>query len=324
MNTTWNILNGAVVGVALCAACCSAADDWGTDLAQGLDEAAKGDRPVLVEFTGSDWCSACKIMEANVLPNKDFKAFVAKNRMVTVQLDYPNGADKVTPEQRRVRQEIADRYGIRAYPTLLVLDSKGQPYGRIEGVIGSPEQHIQRLQSILDTRKTIKRELNAARKIEEGPARAKALQAVLERVPEELRSQFRPLVDEIMQNDTDDVFGYRKALSDKAAQDKQLEEVKAALLKVVGGRPFMSVVDEARATVHTFLDREDLLPFVRLSLYAYLSQSYVLQGNLTEALKNMDAAIAAAPDTSEAKEMQSKSRPMLLDMMRAQEEKAAK
>lgn len=319
MNTIWNSFAGAAVGVVCCAACCAAAENWGTDLAGGLAEAAKGDRPVLVEFTGSDWCSACKILEANVLPSKEFTAFTAKNKMVLVELDYPHAADKVTPEQRQVRQDIAARYGIKAYPTLLVLDSKGQPYGRIEGVIGSPQQHIQRLQSILDTRKAYKKDLSAARKLPEGLPRAKALQALLTSLPAEVRPHHSALVEEIMQNDKDDTFGYRRALDSKAAQDKQLDEVKAALLAAVGERPFMEAIDDARATALKLLEREDLLPFVRLSVYAYVSQSYVLQGQLQEALKYMDAAIAADPQSPEAQEMQAKGRPMLQEMLRQQE-----
>lgn len=320
MKTVMNHFLSVALGASLGVTCCAAAENWGTDFEQGLAAAEKLDRSVLVEFTGSDWCSACAVLESKVLPTKVFTDFVAKNKLVPVVLDYPNAADKVSPEQRAKRNELSARYGITGFPTLLVVDSKGQPFGRIVGVIGSPEQHVERLQAILDVRKAYKKQVNAARKLT-GVEKAKALEAALNVLPADCRPLHSALVDEIIGSDTDDVLGYRKARDTKSLQDKQLEEVKAALVQAVGDRKFIHAIDDARAAAAKLLEREDLLPFVRLSLNVYISQSYVMTNQLQEALKYMDAAIAADPESAEAKEMQNRGRKMLQDMISAQEQR---
>lgn len=311
-----NAFVGVALGSALCAVYSQAAEGWGTDFEAGLAAAEKGDRLVLVEFTGSDWCSACKILESKILPTKEFTGFTSKNRLVLVELDYPRDTKNVTPEQRAARQKVAERYNIRAYPTLLLVDSKGQPYGRIEGVLPTPEQNIKRLQSIVDMRKQFKKRLSEARKAETPAARALALQAALLSLPDGLRPHHTALVEEIIQNDPEDTLGYRKALNTKNLREKQLDEVKETLLSAVGDRKFTDAVEDARAAALKLLEREDFLPFVRLSLNAYVSQTFVAQGEFSEALKYMDAAIAADPESAEAKEMQTKGRPMLQEMIR--------
>lgn len=304
----------------VCVVCsCAAADQWGTDLDEALAAAKKQEKPVLVEFTGSDWCSACAVLKSKVLSTKEFQDFVTKSRFVPVELDYPNAADKVTPEQRATRQKIAERYAVNAYPTLLVLDAQGQPYGRVVGVVGSPAQHVERLKAVLDVRRAYRKQVNAARKLS-GLEKAKALVAALDLLPEDCRPLHTALVDEVLECDTDDVLGYRKSREAQSLLDKQLGEIKAAISETIGERNFAEVIGEARGTALKLLEREDWLPFVRLSLHGFVSQTYMMEGNLQESLKHMDAAIAADPESPEAKEMSSKGRGMLLEMIKRAEE----
>lgn len=58
----------AVASLSLAAAMvCAAVPVWETDLGQALKKASQSGRPVLVDFTGSDWCPAC-IHICTILP----------------------------------------------------------------------------------------------------------------------------------------------------------------------------------------------------------------------------------------------------------------
>jgi thiol:disulfide interchange protein len=86
--------------------------DWDAALAY----AKQNKLPVFVDFTGSDWCGWCKLMQANVFTKAAWTDW-AKNRLVLVTIDFPNDKS-IVPEKYRARnQELSDRFGIEGYPT---------------------------------------------------------------------------------------------------------------------------------------------------------------------------------------------------------------
>jgi thioredoxin-related protein len=111
------------------------------DLERGLAAAAEERRPVLVEFTGSDWCPPCKAMYAEVISTEEFATYAQRN-LVFVYLDFPRQSE-LDPEQRRRNDEAAQRFAIRGFPTFLLLDQDGQELSRHVGYMpGGPEAFI--------------------------------------------------------------------------------------------------------------------------------------------------------------------------------------
>ncbi|OVE78045.1 hypothetical protein BVX99_00805 [bacterium F16] len=82
--------------------------------------------PVLLTFTGSDWCQYCQFMEKSVF-GKDEWTDYSKNNLVEVWLDYPKVTPDLVPEKYRKRNaDLEIAYRIRgALPTYVVLDSNG-------------------------------------------------------------------------------------------------------------------------------------------------------------------------------------------------------
>jgi thiol:disulfide interchange protein len=91
---------------------------WRSDLAAGQAEAAAQHKPLLVYFTAS-WCGPCQAMKRTTWADEDVRK--AMERYVPVKID--------VDEQKAV----AERFGIRAMPTYVVMSEGGEPGRRAEG-----------------------------------------------------------------------------------------------------------------------------------------------------------------------------------------------
>jgi len=112
-----------------------------TDYPAALELAAKENKPVLLEFTGSDWCPPCKMMKKEVLSDAKFQSF-ADDKLVFVELDFPQGK-KQSPELAKQNDELQSKFQVEGYPTFILLDSKGKELGRTSGFMqGGPEAFI--------------------------------------------------------------------------------------------------------------------------------------------------------------------------------------
>jgi len=111
----------ALVGSALA----EAPEGWSTDLEKAFKEAKQKDKPVLVEFTGSDWCPPCIMMRKKVFSQKEFVKEASKD-FILVELDFPNG----DPELKEKNKPYAEKYEIQGFPTVILFDSEGKEFTR--------------------------------------------------------------------------------------------------------------------------------------------------------------------------------------------------
>ena len=103
--------------------------EWHESIVLAMRESAQTGKPILADFTGSDWCHWCKKLDQDVFETKTFKKWSRQN-VVLLELDYPeNGSQR--SEIKLQNQELKERYGIDAYPTVLILDSNGEVLGRL-------------------------------------------------------------------------------------------------------------------------------------------------------------------------------------------------
>lgn len=100
-------------------------EGWSTDLEKAFEDAKKQNKPVLVEFTGSDWCPPCIAMRKNVFSKKEF-VDAASKKFILVELDFPKG-DK---ELKEKNQPYAEEYKIEGFPTVILFDSEGKEFNR--------------------------------------------------------------------------------------------------------------------------------------------------------------------------------------------------
>ena len=103
---------------------------WTQDYAAATNAAATDGKPVLLDFTGSDWCGWCMLMENKVFCTQEWEDWAATN-IYLVAIDFPNDTSKVPDEYQTRNRELSKQFGVREYPTFIVLDSKGQKLGQL-------------------------------------------------------------------------------------------------------------------------------------------------------------------------------------------------
>ncbi len=110
--------------------------DWLTDLPKAQAKAAAEKKLVLIDFTGSDWCPPCKNLHKTVLTSAEFTKF-AKDNLVLVDIDFPNSKPQ-SAELKAANKELAKKFGITGYPTIVVLDASGKEVFKKVGYGGTP------------------------------------------------------------------------------------------------------------------------------------------------------------------------------------------
>ena len=91
-------------------------------------EAAKAkavaeNKDLLIDFTGSDWCGWCKLMDKNVFNKEEWAAY-AKDNVVMVYIDFPKNKSLVPAKYVARNKELSQKFGVRGYPTYLLIDAK--------------------------------------------------------------------------------------------------------------------------------------------------------------------------------------------------------
>ncbi|MCR5414341.1 MAG: thioredoxin family protein [Kiritimatiellae bacterium] len=113
------------------------------DMKKAVAEAAKGQKPIIAVFTGSDWCKYCKILESNVLSKPEFVRDASKE-FALLFIDNPQNKNLLSPEARAVNPKLAEDFGVQGFPSVMLLDCLGQKVDRIgHGSAGPAEFLVQ-------------------------------------------------------------------------------------------------------------------------------------------------------------------------------------
>lgn len=269
-----------------------------TDLAIALEKAQKTKSSMLVEFTGSDWCPPCKHLRATVLDKPDFEKFLADKGLMFVELDYPRKEEALTPEVRKARDEVRFRYGVRGFPSVLLLDSAGNPYAVIVGPGKSPAHYYEQLEQALSVEKEFKTAVAAAMAQETGTPRAEALAAALSKLPPNFQVFQKDLIREIIAADPEDLLGFSKKMRDEALLVSQKKMI-SAFFEKMSGKNSAENLKSAREEALKILEDENLMPPIRLALYKFVSDGYAMSHDLEKALEYLKLARQADPESRE-------------------------
>ena len=125
-----------------------AADDaWLTDFEKAKRISLEEGKPILADFTGSDWCGWCIKLDKEVFSTQEFRDF-AQDSVVLFVADFPRGKpqSKVVIQQN---EELRRKYGIKGLPTVLLLDDRGEVIGHVGYRPGGPVKYVEELRKIV-------------------------------------------------------------------------------------------------------------------------------------------------------------------------------
>ena len=89
---------------------------WETNVNKAIEVSNKTNKPLLLFFTGSDWCGWCIRLQKEVLKTPEFTKWANEN-VVLVELDYPRRTPQ-TAEIKKQNAELQQAFGIQGFPTV--------------------------------------------------------------------------------------------------------------------------------------------------------------------------------------------------------------
>lgn len=265
-------------------------EGWSHEFAASAKKAADENKVMLVDFTGSDWCGWCIKLNKEVFSHDEFKNGV-KDGYVLVELDYPRDKSKLTPETIEQNEALQEKYAVKGFPTILLLDGEGRPFAKTGYQAGGPVEYVKHLNELSEVRNQRDEALAKAGKLE-GVEKAKALVAALKHMEIDealLGSFYETEIAEIKKSDPADESGFVKGIEQKA----KFAEFEAQLNELASEGKFDDALVLTEKTIESGAYEGSMLQhlvFVKGMIHAQL-------GQMDKAIESLDKADAVVPES---------------------------
>jgi protein disulfide-isomerase len=128
---------------------------WLTDYNKAAKISKKSNKPILANFTGSDWCGWCKVLDKEVFSTPEFAKW-AKKKVILLKVDFPRRT-KLAPELQKQNYALQKAFGVRGYPTIWLFEpGKGdnpkkdiKPLGKTGYIRGGFEKWVATIEKYL-------------------------------------------------------------------------------------------------------------------------------------------------------------------------------
>lgn len=125
--------------------------DWMTDFEAAQAKAKAEQKPMLLDFTGSDWCGWCIKLDKEVFSKPAFQEFASES-LVLVELDFPR-AKPQSDELKKQNEMLSEKYGIRGFPTIILLSPDGSLIAKTGYQRGGAEAYVEHVSKLLASAK---------------------------------------------------------------------------------------------------------------------------------------------------------------------------
>jgi thioredoxin-related protein len=128
---------------------------WLNDFSQAQSEARQSDKFILINFSGSDWCTPCIHMHKTIFESAVFESFATK-KLVLLNADFPRlSKHKLSKDQQKKNDELAEQFNPSGkFPLTLLLNSDGKVLQTWEGDPGeSAEKFVEELNFTMNGRR---------------------------------------------------------------------------------------------------------------------------------------------------------------------------
>lgn len=101
---------------------------WKTDLNEAIKISEETQKPIMMFFTGSDWCGWCKRLQSEVFTKPEFAAWANQN-VVLMEVDFPRRT-ALSPEMQSQNNQLQQFFGVQGYPTVWFVNA-----ARVDGKV---------------------------------------------------------------------------------------------------------------------------------------------------------------------------------------------
>lgn len=104
-------------------------EGWLVDMEEAYTISQKEGKPILVNFTGSDWCGWCKKLDADVFRKPEFQEWAKKN-VVLLELDFPR-RKQLPQKYREQNAALGNAMRVTGYPTVYLMEMTKDAAGKM-------------------------------------------------------------------------------------------------------------------------------------------------------------------------------------------------
>ena len=125
---------------------------WQGNFSEATTQAAKENKLIMINFSGSDWCGPCIRLRKEILESATFENY-AKDHLVLVRADFPRQKkNQLDPAQIKRNEVLADKYNPEGkFPFTLLVDKNGKVLKSWDGYPNeSPEVFITEINEFAD------------------------------------------------------------------------------------------------------------------------------------------------------------------------------
>ena len=104
---------------------------WEDSFNSALSKANTEDKPIVLVFSGSDWCGPCIRFKKKILDSEEFVGF-ASNNYVLYNADFPKKKkNSLSQEKLDANKGLAEKYNPKGhFPLVVVLDKNESILGK--------------------------------------------------------------------------------------------------------------------------------------------------------------------------------------------------
>lgn len=132
---------------------------WLTSMDKAMEISTKEKKPIMLFFTGSDWCGWCMRLQKEVFFKPEFAKW-AKENVVLVELDFPR-KKQLDPALQQQNYGLQNALRVQGYPTIWFITAEKKADGKVNlsqlgstgYVAGGPEAWISGANQILANNK---------------------------------------------------------------------------------------------------------------------------------------------------------------------------
>lgn len=131
---------------------------WHTSIDKAMELSKKENKPLMLFFTGSDWCGWCIRLQKEVFYKEEFVKW-AKDNVILVELDFPR-RKQMDPAIQQQNAALQSAFRVQGYPTVWFVNSQTiegktnfTQLGSTGYVAGGPEAWISGANQILNHNK---------------------------------------------------------------------------------------------------------------------------------------------------------------------------